>query len=193
MNDLALLEPAHPVGFPATYLAARNALARCELVDECKEMADKAAAIEVYARQSKDDTLVIMAQRIQARAIRRMGELLKTIPHLHGPGCGEKGPTRTGVARAAGVTRVQQRQAAQIAQIPAKQFERAIESKRPPRPYKLAALGVCKRTMQTEVSLRRSLALAEEQLIRCHVRLTKAIEKVARLRTRLAAIEESSR
>lgn len=123
-------------------------------------MANKAAAIEVYARQAKDDSLVIMAQRIQARAIRRTGELLKEIPHGH---WANDTPTRTSVARAAGMSRVQQRQAAQISQIPTKQFERLIESKKPPRPYKLALIGTQKRCGRPKGGAIGSLRLALEK------------------------------
>ena len=48
--------------------------------DECKNWSDKAAALASYARQAKDDSLRVMAVRIQARAQRRCGELLKLIP-----------------------------------------------------------------------------------------------------------------
>lgn len=137
----------HTVGFPATYLEARNALARCELVDECKEMADKAAAIEVYARQSKDDSLVIMAQRIQARAIRRMGELLGEIEPRHGV---KSGPTRTATARAAGVSAFKQATAMQVAAIPSEQFEKLVEAERPTRVAKLAAIGTKKGTRHAD-------------------------------------------
>lgn len=39
--------------------------------------ADKAAALASYARQAEDDTLLKMAQRIKARAVRREGELIE--------------------------------------------------------------------------------------------------------------------
>jgi hypothetical protein len=46
-------------------------------MDECQQWADKAEALASYAKQSKDDSLRKMCDRIQARAIRRCGELLK--------------------------------------------------------------------------------------------------------------------
>jgi hypothetical protein len=52
-------------------------LAECGKVDECKDWADKAAALGSYAKQSGDKSLFNLATRIQARAIRRCGELLK--------------------------------------------------------------------------------------------------------------------
>jgi hypothetical protein len=62
---------------PDSYLDARQALATCERLDECKDWADKAEALATYARMAEDDTLRALADKIQARAVRRMGELLK--------------------------------------------------------------------------------------------------------------------
>ncbi len=62
---------------PASYERAKSALAECSRIDECKEWADKAEALASYAKQAKDDGLRILADRIQARAINRCGELLK--------------------------------------------------------------------------------------------------------------------
>ncbi|HWH38397.1 MAG TPA: hypothetical protein VNU21_01060 [Usitatibacter sp.] len=142
MNSLALATPRHPVAFPQTYLEARNALARCELVDECKDFADKAAAIEVYARQSKDDSLVIMAQRIQARAIRRMGELLAEIPERRGKNIESvRAQTRTAKAVEAGLSVHQRVTAARVSSIPSETFEQLIESQTPPRITALSRIG----------------------------------------------------
>ena len=69
---------------PASYEHAKTALAECSSLDECKDWSDKAAALASYARQSKDESLTKMSQRIQARAIRRAGELLKQIMTQHG-------------------------------------------------------------------------------------------------------------
>jgi hypothetical protein len=55
-------------------------LAECDRIDECQDWADKAEALTSHARQANDDELRHMADRIQARAIRRVGELLKEIP-----------------------------------------------------------------------------------------------------------------
>lgn len=61
---------------PAVYERATKALAECSRIDECQSWANKAEALASCARQSKDDSLRKMADRIQARAIRRCGELL---------------------------------------------------------------------------------------------------------------------
>ena len=64
---------------PVVYTAAQQALAECYAIDECKAWADKAAALESYARQSDDETLLNLAKRIKGRAIRRCGELLRDV------------------------------------------------------------------------------------------------------------------
>lgn len=132
MDSLAIRYSA-PAVLPANYERAKQALAECERIDECQEWANKAAAIAAYARMSKDDNLVILAQRIQARAIRRCGELLKSIPP-------SREGNRTAAANAAGLTRLQRNQATQIAQISSKDFERLVEEKAP-KIYQLAAIG----------------------------------------------------
>lgn len=71
------LIPIQEAPLPAVYERAAQALSECTRIDECKDWADKAEALASYARQSKDDSLRKMADRIQARAIRRCGELLK--------------------------------------------------------------------------------------------------------------------
>lgn len=61
---------------PASYEAAKQALATCTKLDECKDWSDKAQALASYARQADDDDLEKYAVKIKAHAIRRCGELL---------------------------------------------------------------------------------------------------------------------
>jgi hypothetical protein len=58
---------------PVLYEEAKTAIAKSAKIDECKDWADKAAALRVYAKQSKDKTLEHNAIRIRARAVRRCG------------------------------------------------------------------------------------------------------------------------
>jgi hypothetical protein len=128
---------------PQTYQAAQAALAQCSQVDECKDWADKAAALASYAKQADDHELERMAQRIRARAIRRAGELLKQIepaPNQHVAGVGAH-TSRSDAARDAGMSKHQQVQATRVANIPEGEFNAQVESEKPPTLSQLAAQG----------------------------------------------------
>lgn len=55
-----------------------NAIARCERIDEVKDLGDKAAAIKIYFAQSRDTANETAAARVRLRAERRLGELIIT-------------------------------------------------------------------------------------------------------------------
>ncbi len=133
---------------PVTYEAAQTALAECSRVDECKDWSDKAAALASYARQAKDNTLHNLALRIQARAQRRMGELLKQIPEQRGGDRGGPtggrppiGETRTQAARGAGLSDHQRKTAMRVVSVPEPAFTAAVESPEPPTVTELARMG----------------------------------------------------
>lgn len=133
---------------PAVYERATKALAECSRIDECKDWANKAEALASYARQSKDDTLRKMADRIQARAIRRCGELLKQIPRGdeatrfgHDGRDTPAATNRSEAASQAGLSERQKVTALRVASIPAPIFEQTIEQDEPPTVTQLAEQG----------------------------------------------------
>lgn len=86
------------------------------------------------------------AMRIKGRAVRRCGELLKQVepqrggdrgggrPGTNGKPMGKQPPngSRQSVAEAAGLSPDQTKQALQVASIPKRDFEAAIEAEKPP-------------------------------------------------------------
>ena len=133
---------------PHVYLHAREALSSCSRIDECQDWADKAEALASYAKQSHDDTLHKLADRIQARAIRRAGELLKQIAAAFGAnqnirdGADPNVPTRKSAAKDAGLSERQRKTALRVAEVPADEFEAAVESDHPPTVTQLAKRGM---------------------------------------------------
>jgi len=132
---------------PQTYQNAQAALAECSQVDECKDWADKAAALASYARQSDDFELERMAQRIRARAIRRAGELAKQVMRPHGGNnlqvdAADNLLSRDDVKKVSGFSDRQLTTATRIANISPEDFERQVESEKPPTLSQLAAQGV---------------------------------------------------
>jgi hypothetical protein len=127
---------------PATYEQAKIALASCEHIDECKTWANKAEALASYAKMAHDDSLRQLANRIQARAVRRMGELLKQFDargdHMKK---GDAPLSRTDAATRAGISPDQRKQAVRVANVPAAEFEAAIENEKPATVTALAEMG----------------------------------------------------
>jgi hypothetical protein len=149
---------------PILYDSAKRALRKCLRVDECSDWASKAEALSSYARQMKDNELRAMADRIQARAIRRCGELLQEIKPARGrrsdlelrEGAHPKSTTREEAATAAGLSDHQRKQALRVAAIAESEFEAAVEGDQPPSVTALAERGKATRTDVThgEVNLR---------------------------------------
>lgn len=136
--------PIATARLPATYEHAKTALANCASVDECQQWADKAEALASYARMADDDSLRQMADRIQARAVRRAGELLKQVDGRGRPSGNKDGTVPISqrlLAQQAGLGERQRKTAVNVANIPADKFEAAVESQTPPTVTKLAEMG----------------------------------------------------
>jgi hypothetical protein len=110
------------------------------------EWANKAEALASYGKQADDKALFNYATRIQARAVRRCGELLK---QFNGRGRNQytedeapHGPTQKQQAEEAGLSKKKTKTAVNVANVPEKQFETAIESQSPPSITNLAKQGV---------------------------------------------------
>jgi hypothetical protein len=118
---------------PATYQAAKSALAECSRIDECKDWADRASALASYAKQAQDSQLEDMARRIKHRAFRRAGELLRQIePGKTGPkpelGDGDVPQfSRKQAASDAGLSERQMKQVQRMANVPEPVFEQMVE------------------------------------------------------------------
>ena len=144
MNALAL-PTIKDARLPTTYVRAVTALEKCEHLDECKDWADKAAALASYGRQSKDEALLKTAIRIRARAVRRSGELIEAVESGRGAHLrrGGESPSlnRKTAAAAAGFSDDQRKQALRVAALSKEEFESQVESDKPPTASKLAKLG----------------------------------------------------
>jgi hypothetical protein len=132
---------------PATYERAKVALSICDRIDECKDWADKTAALASYAKQADDPTLHNFATRISARAIRRCGELLQQFQtgpdggRPKGNGTGNDTVSQREAAAHAGMSKRQEVTAVRVASVPTEEFEAAVESDDPPTITRLAELG----------------------------------------------------
>ena len=118
------------------YESARAALAEARRVDEVKDIRDRAAAMQEYARQAKDAELLRHATEIRFRAERRAGELLAETPKAIGGEHGGKtkidgsrsqpsNPTPT--LADLGLTKTQSSKWQKLAALPEDKFEIRVE------------------------------------------------------------------
>ena len=162
MNSVVAVEPTAEQYQLVQYEAAVQAIAACDKVDEAAAWSDRAARMAAYARQAKDDSLRVMAVRIQARAERRMGELMKQIPRGdEATRYGQETPlppvTRTQAADDAGLSEHERKRALRVASIPEERFNAQVESDNPPTPNQLARQGIQRRTPVVDVEARIAL------------------------------------
>ena len=135
---------------PQTYEAARSALAQCQAIDECKDWADKAAALASYAKQADDLELEKMAIRIRARAMRRAGELAKQMMQPpHRPSDKHHGgvilKSKAELQDVSGFSRRQMDTALAVANVPQPVFDAQVDAVNPATVTELARQGAQKR------------------------------------------------
>jgi hypothetical protein len=132
---------------PVNYERAKEALATCSSIDECKDWADKMAALASYAKQADDQSLHQLAVRISSRAIRRCGDLLQEFENAGArtdiePPMGTHGRlTQRQAADAAGLSEHQELQAVRVSKVPDEEFEAAVEREHPATVTELAEMG----------------------------------------------------
>jgi N6-adenosine-specific RNA methylase IME4 len=136
-------QPSDPVTTDATdlvlYADARRAMAELHRVDEVKGIRDKAKAVQVYAQQAKDRTLIHHATEIRMRAEIRAGELLAQMEKNKGTrgqlrgdlplgGCAPKPPTSdpTPTLRELGINKWQSSRWQKLAALSADEQEATI-------------------------------------------------------------------
>lgn len=118
---------------PDNYKAALKAIEQCEKIDECQDWADKYAALASYHRQANDREMYNSALRVQANAVRRIGDLLKILPKAPpGPkkievGAHPYSPRQQAIGDA-GVSQHQAKTAIRVSNIPKDDFDRQINA-----------------------------------------------------------------
>jgi len=122
------------------YAEAKAALAQVVRVDEVKTIADKHSAIAHYAKQIKDNSLLYFAERVYARAFRRIGELLSEIPKKD----------RAEVAKKNGVPPSSITAALNSAALPERAFDALIEKSPPAKKHEISYQGGRIRLGQSE-------------------------------------------
>jgi hypothetical protein len=128
------------------------------------------AVLGLYARTTR--CMVHLAQRIQVRALRRCGELLKEIKpakNQHDSARMGAHPSRKKAAQEAGLSDNQRKQAIHIANVPTDEFEEQVESDDPPTATELGRQGTRKkpspRAFRAELHCSPSVALSPESLV----------------------------
>jgi hypothetical protein len=170
----ASLPAVAPTGFPMAYEAAKLAIQKCESPLECRTMADKAAAMRVYARMRDDKELHNRAVRLQAWADRRWGELDKELnPDRRQENLKQnQAPHRKAVERPIGetapltdgTTDYQRKISRRLAAIPEPEFIRQVEGERPPTVTQLAEQGKVTRGTAAPPSPWKGVECAETQV-----------------------------
>jgi N6-adenosine-specific RNA methylase IME4 len=117
------------------YEAARRALVEATEIDEVKQIRDRMAAMQAYARMAKDSELIDRATDLRKRAERRGGEMLAEMKAngTRDSGGGNRNPTlklQAGIPKLSdlGVTAIESHRWQKLAAMPDAEFERFVEA-----------------------------------------------------------------
>lgn len=114
------------------YENAKHWIAQYESVDEVKQYADKAAAVQEYARRSNDYDIERLAARARVRAERRCGEMLLVMEKSKGGRPCDNSPNSADsseYAQALSSAELSSQQSSkyqQLANVPESEFEEAL-------------------------------------------------------------------
>jgi N6-adenosine-specific RNA methylase IME4 len=109
------------------YDAARRALAEAHRIDEVKDIRDKWFALEAYAKQAKDTTLITQATEIRMRAERRAGELLSEMAERGERPRGRKKESHVATLSDLGVSKTQSSRWQKLAALDPDTFETRVK------------------------------------------------------------------
>ncbi len=119
------------------YDSACRALAEAHRIDEVKDIHDKAAAFQEYARISKNYDLEKQAYEIRMRAERRAGQLLRNMKKNKGGGSNQhRSRTGTGAPKLSeiGITKKESSNWQNTANLSEPEFEQKIVNFKAPKP-----------------------------------------------------------
>jgi hypothetical protein len=131
---------------PEVYNNAVTALKNCVEIDEVKDWTDKMAAIASYWRQTNDETMFNMAQKIRAQSYRRMGELLSEYDGRGNYSEQSKKDigvrfTKTEIATQSGLSERETKTATRLSNIPEPEFNDLLEAEKVPTITELSKHG----------------------------------------------------
>jgi hypothetical protein len=113
------------------YDAMIHAISECHLVDEVKELRDKARALELYAQQARNLDAERKAAEVRLRAERRAGEMLKEQAangqRARGGGDVRNKESQPAILSDLKITPTQSSRWQALAQVPKAEFEAALQ------------------------------------------------------------------
>jgi hypothetical protein len=117
------------IKYDAACIALRDAVS----IDEAKDIRDKSAVLQAYARQANNPELEAMAAKLRQCARRKIGEISENLEKVQGehlpivPATGRLGKIET--LKAAGLSTSEAHRCEQLARIPIAEFEAGLKAK----------------------------------------------------------------